>query len=379
MAWKEQTVMSQRLAFMEAARAPHVNFSELCRQYGISRKTGYKWLRRVQPEGSGAWEDRSHRPRHSPQQTDAALEAQILAVRQAQPDWGGRKIRRWLQDHGVAGVPAASTVTEILRRHHLLDAELAAQHRPWQRFERERPNQLWQMDFKGYFALGAGGSCHPLTVLDDHSRFLVGLQACANETFETVQAQLRGLFEHYGLPDQMLMDNGAPWGCALDMPHTILTAWLLRLDIGVSHGRPYHPQTQGKDERLHRTLQRELLRHHIWGTLPECQQRFDQWRATYNQERPHEALHLATPASCYQPSLRPFPVILPPIEYAPGDLVRKVDVLGKISFANRRIRVGKAFRHQEVGLRPLAADGEYAVYFCKQLIAQIDLREIPQC
>ena len=285
-----------------------------------------------------------------------------------------QRLKAYLERRGHDQLPSPSTITEILRRNDQIDAEEARKHRPFQRFEMEKPNQLWQMDFKGYFALEAGGYCHPLTVLDDHSRFLLGLKACPNETCKTVQEQLSGIFRCYGLPERMLMDNGAPWGDDANSRHTILTAWLIRLGVQTSHGRPYHPQTQGKDERLHRTLQDELLSRHTLANLPQCQLYFDDWRDGYNCERPHEALQMETPASHYQPSPRPFPEVLPPILYDPGDTVRKVDESGKIYFANRIFRVGRAFRHTPVGLRPTNVDGVYDVYYCHQKVAQVSLR-----
>jgi len=183
--------------------------------------------------------------------------------------WGGRKLAAWLQAHEHAVVPRPSTISEILRRHGRLQPATSQPHR-WRRFEHAAPNQLWQMDFKGHVPLGQGaGRLHPLTVLDDHSRFAIGLEACANERGATVQQRLIELFRRYGLPDRMLTDNGGPWGVSSQNPHTYtsltphtytsLTAWLLRLGIRISHGRACHPQTQGKDERFHRTLKAELL------------------------------------------------------------------------------------------------------------------------
>jgi transposase InsO family protein len=302
------------------------------------------------------------------------MEAKVLGVRSEYPAWGGRKIKRVLEDEKLEGVPAGSTITAILRRHEQIDAQEAQKHKPFQRFERAQPNELWQMDFKGYFALSSGGYCHPLTVLDDHSRFLLGLKACPNETFLTVQTQLSAIFEQFGLPERMLMDNGSPWGDDRENPYTILTTWLLRLDIATSHGRPRHPQTQGKNERLNRTLLDEVISRHSMATLQESQSAFDQWWQVYNYIRPHEALQLDTPAIHYQPSPRPFPKILPPITYDPDDLIRKVDEKGQISFHNHSFRVGKAFRHLPVALRPADTDGIFDIFFSKQKVAQISLR-----
>lgn len=350
MPWKETTPMSERKAFVGRALEADVNISALCREYGISRKTGYKWLARYRREGLAGLQDRSRRPRHSRAQTPPEVEQVILEARARHPVWGGRKLKRWLENRGYGAIPAASTITEILRRHGQLDAEEARKHAPFKRFEMEQPNDLWQMDFKGEFRVGDGGWCHPLTVLDDHSRFLLGLQACPNQTTETVQAQVTLLFRRCGLPTRMLMDNGPPWGASARCRYTRFTVWLLRLGIEVSHGRPFHPQTQGKDERLHRTLQLELLQHASFASLHDCQPAFDRWRALYNHERPHDALALDTPAARYQASPRPFLETLPPLTFPPGATIRKVNMSGSISFRGRAYRVGFAFRKQPVGL-----------------------------
>lgn len=375
MPWKEQSIVSLRTEFVHLAKQDGANISELCRRFGISRKTGYKWLKRHALGGRQALEDRSRRPRNSPRRTASSIEAKVVSVRQAHPTWGARKIQAWLR-HRDAPVPRSqNTVTAILHRYALIDPEEAKKHRPFQRFEMERPNELWQMDFKGYFALTQGGYCHPLTVLDDHSRFLLALRACPDETHQTVQAQLTTLFRHYGLPERMLMDNGSPWGDDASNPYTALTAWLIRLGVAISHGHPYHPQTQGKDERLHRTLNEELLSRHALPGLDACQQAFDPWRDMYNYERPHEAIGLQPPATRYAPSKRTLPEQLPPILYDTSDIVRKVDVTGRISFRNRIFRVGKAFRHQPVAIRPTEEDGEFSVYYCHEKVAQISLRD----
>jgi transposase InsO family protein len=371
MPWKAVTTMSQKSEFVHLAQLEGANLSQLCRQFGVSRRTGYKWLQRAR---EGTLEERSRRPHHSPGQTPPELEARVLAVREQHPAWGGRKIAAWLERAGYLGVPSPSTITQILHRAAQINPQESAKHRAFQRFEMARPNQLWQMDFKGYFGLGAGRYCHPLTVLDDHSRFLVGLRACPNETTQTVQTQLTAIFRRFGLPEGMLMDNGSPWGDDRDTPYTILGAWLLRLGIGIHHGHPFHPQTQGKDERLHRTLQAEVIARQSWEQLADWQTAFDVWEQVYNFERPHEALGLQVPASRYQPSCRPFPEVLPPIAYPSTDLVRKVNEHGKISFHNRDIRVGKAFRYAPVGVRATEEEGRWEVYFCAQRVAQIDLR-----
>ncbi len=375
MPWKETTTMSLRTEFIHFAKLEGANISRLCRRFGISRKTGYKWFKRYKEGGESGLADRSRRPHHSPRRSTEEIEKVVIGARQEHPAWGGRKIKAYLERKEKRRLPSPSTITEILRRNDQIDAEEALKHRPFQRFEMQQPNQLWQMDFKGYFALQEGGYCHPLTVLDDHSRFLVGLKACSNETGATVKEQLSGIFRYYGLPERMLMDNGSPWGYDIDNPNTRLTAWLMRLGVQISHGHPYHPQTQGKDERLHRTLKDELLSRNAFISLPQCQVHFDHWRDSYNYERPHEALDMLSPISRYQPSLRPFPEALPPILYDCGDIIRKVDEAGKISFRNHSFRVGKAFCFNPVALRPSQRDGDYDVLYCQQKVAKISFCE----
>ncbi len=373
MPWQESSVETLRQEFVMLAQQEGANIRELCRRFAISPATAYTLLARYRQEGADGLQDRSRRPHSSPTQTDPAMEAAVCAVRVAHPAWGGRKIRRSLLDQGVSALPAASTITDILRRHDLLDRRQAAHHRPWQRFEAAAPNELWQMDFKGHIAL-QHGRCHPLTVLDDHSRYCLALEACGDERTDTVQSRLIALFERYGLPWRMLADNGAPWGDG-GSRYTALTVWLLRLGIAVSHGRPYHPQTQGKEERFHRTLKAEVLAGEIFAHLAAAQAGFDRWRPRYNHERPHEALALATPGSRYAPSPRRYPARLPEIEYGPDDAVRKVQEDGEVSFANQVFRISKAFRGERVAIRPTPTDGMMAIYFMTHRIAQIDLRD----
>lgn len=363
MTWKAQDLMSLRLEFVRRAQAEDANVRALCREYQISPKTGYKWLDRYRDAGPEGLSDRSRRPHTSPRRTLPEREAQVLAARSDHPAWGGRKLAACLRAQGQEGVPSPSTITAVLRRHGRLPPRVRGASAVGGRFERERPNELWQMDFKGHFPLSGGGRCHPLTVLDDHSRFLIGLWACADERYPTVRACLEAAFRLYGLPERILCDNGSPWGDAADSPHTVLTAWLLRLGVKVSHGRPRHPQTQGKDERLHRTLGEELLSRRALGDLPESQRAFDEWRRSYNEERPHEALEDQPPSSRYRPSPEPFPEELPPLVYPDGDPTRKVDAFGKISWKGEAVRVGRAFQGERVALRRTEDPGRYLIYY----------------
>jgi len=373
MPWRELTVIDQREEFAKLALAPGENLSELCRRFGVSRSNGHKWLRRYLKEGREGLADRSRRPHRSPTQTAAIVEARVLRIRdESNNAWGGRKIAHVMKREGASMVPAMSTITEILRRHGKLEQRANEHPGPCQRFERAQPNELWQMDFKGDFALSRG-RCHPLTVIDDHSRYALCAQASGNQQDAATRQHLVAVFRRYGLPETMLMDNGSPWGDSGGGRFTAFSVWLMRLGVGVTHGRPYHPQTQGKDERLHRTMKAEIALDRLTD-LDQCQRAFDSWRHLYNHRRPHQAIGMATPSERYRPSHRAFPESLPPIEYGTGDIVRKVDKAGDISFKNRRIRLGKPFRGEWIALRSTTEDGVFSIHFCTHAIGTIDLR-----
>jgi transposase InsO family protein len=375
-AWNEvKQTMSFREEILSLSHQPGTNIRELCRRFKVSAKTFYKWLKRSKAEGQLGLKNRSRRPHRSPKRTETEVETRILSVRSEHPSWGARKIRRVLVNRVEVAVPANSTVHRVLQRNGAIDPMESKKHQAWQRFEHEAPNQLWQMDFKGWFPTLDQRRCNPLTVLDDHSRYVVCLQACLNQQTATVQNQLIDTFRRYGLPERMTMDNGAPWGNDLKHRYTPLTVWLIRLGIGISHSRPYHPQTQGKDERFHRTLDVDLLRWHQFRDISHVQNHFDQYRHVYNRERPHQALDLNVPASRYSISNRRFPEQLPAIEYDVGDIVRRVYEKGHFRFRGKRYPVGKAFYGYPIALRATTHDGIFNLFFCHQKIGQIDLHE----
>jgi transposase InsO family protein len=273
-------------------------------------------------------------------------------------------------------MPSVSTVGRILRRNDRISAAAGEASRHWQRFEHPSPNDLWQMDFKGDVALARGGRCYPLTVLDDHSRYNLLLAACPNQQRTTVLPRLWEVFGRYGLPRRMLMDNGAPWGVSHSPEcYTRLEVELLSLDIAVTHGRPHHPQTQGKEERFHRTLNVELLQHRQLVDLPEAQRAFDPWRQVYNHERPHDALGLATPASRYTPSCRNLPDPVEPPTYHDDDLVRSLNPVGQMQFHGRTYKLSEAFADRRIALRPTSTDGVWSVHFSRFEIAMLDERD----
>jgi transposase InsO family protein len=375
MPFKESSIMSQREEMCREALASGASKRAVFRRYGISPTTGHKWLMRYVEHGLAGLDDRSRRPKHSPRCTPAKLEEQVLALRAEHPCWGGRKLAKVLARRGLCGVPSPSTITAILRRHGRLDGPRAGEARDFQRFEYPEPNDLWQMDFKGHFAL-AQGRCHPLTVLDDHSRYSLEIGACGDERTATVQARLEDVFRRDGLPWRILADNGRPWGnCGGPERHTQLTVWLLDLDIGVIHGRPCHPQTQGKEERFHRTLKLELIDRKSFADLAQAQRGFDGWRDVYNHERPHEAIGMATPASRYRASDRPMPDKILPPDYEPGAHVRKVESTGRFYFMGRTLRFSKAFAGRAIALRPTDDDGIFSLCYRRHVLAQVDLRQ----
>ena len=376
MPWRVVSVVSERAEFVRQAESGVVSFRELCRRFGVSTPTGYKWLRRYQSEGVAGLEDRSRRPVRSPSRTTPELEKAVCDVRREHDTWGGRKIRAVLLGRGLDQVPAASTITGILRRNGLI-TEPDRTREAMTRFERAAPNELWQMDFKGHFPI-SGGRCHPLTVLDDHSRFNLCLAACHNEQRTTVTSLLEATFTRYGMPITMLMDNGSPWGGGPHHRHTRLTLWLMRLGINVKHSRPYHPQTLGKDERFHATLNLEVIKTRAqWRDLPQVQGAFDQWRDIYNFERPHEGIGMAVPADRYQPSSRSFPDPLPPINYPDHYQVRKVQQNGILHFQGHELRVPKVLIGEPVALRPTTTDGTWTLLYVHQPMATINLTTNP--
>ena len=376
MPFRECSLVSQREEFCRLAVQPGSDVRALCRRFGVSPTTGYKWLHAYRDHGVAGLSDGSRRPHHSPGRTPDDLEARVMAVRLEHPAWGGRKIRRVLENEGLAHPPAASTITQIIRRHGALGGPGAGEARGFVRFEHAEPNALWQMDFKGAFALERG-QCHPLTVLDDHSRYSLAIGACGDQQGETVRARMESVFRRYGLPWRILTDNGPPWGSAGHGEHSRLSVWFMDLGIGVVHGRPYHPQTQGKEERFHRTLKAELLDGRAFRTLAEAQAAFDAWRPVYNAKRPHEALGLRTPADRYRMSPRPMPDSIAPPDYEPQSAVRTVDATGRIAFKGRSLRTSKAFAGKRVALRATEQDGLFDICYRTHRLGQIDLRHDP--
>ena len=363
--------MEQREEFVRLSLLEGANRRELCRRFGISAETGYKWLRRWSA-GETELRDHSRRPHRSPSQTRPALEERVLALRDAHPAWGARKLAARLERESISA-PAASTVHAILRRNERV-IETAGQGAPLTRFEKALPNQLWQMDFKGWVKLTNGSRCHPLTVVDDHSRYLVCLKACAGQTEAMVRGHLETVFGHHGLPEAMFVDNGSPWGGGPAERWTRFGVWLLKLGVrvlaqpAVSSAKPGQERTVASHVEPGSAVDDELSRAAGGAT------RVRRLVAHLYGERPHEALAMAVPADRYRPSLRPMPARLMEPEYDEGDIVRKVGTTkAYIQFKGRLWPVGQAFFGERVAIRQRGADGHYGIFFGAHRIGAIDL------
>src|SRR5262245_28004905 len=229
---------------------------------------------------------------------------------------------------------------------------------------------------KAHVPLATSCLLHPLTVLDDHSRFAVVLAACADERTETVRTQLIAAFRRYGLPEAIITDNGSPWGDGPGSPYTPLGVWLIEHDIRISHSRSYHPQTMGKDERFHRTLKADVLSRGPFVDLAAAERAFERWRMVYNTQRPHEAIDMAVPINRYQPSPREYLETIAPFEYAPGDIVRRVQQGGQVYLLGRVAKVSKAFSGKAIAFRPTIQDGIFDAFFRTEMIATVDIRTL---
>jgi transposase InsO family protein len=367
MAWRTAQVKDQRIEFVVAMSRKENSMVQLCQEFAISRPTGYRWWRRYQQAGVAGIEERSRRPRRSPGRTPAALEQRVVELRQQRPDWGARKLQYLLAGEKVR-LPAG-TIHRILLRYDLVreqDRHPAAV----QRFERAAPNQLWQMDFKG--PKGWDHGVGPLSVLDDHSRYAPVLQATGDTREESVRETLAATFADCGLPDEMLMDHGCPWWNGQGARGwTRLTVWLMKQDIALHFGRYRHPQTQGKVERLHRSMTAALLRR---GT-PAAEHRqawLDQFRYEYNFVRPHQALGMRTPSQLWRKSTRPYQPSPAAWSYPSGFETVEVTPHGQIRVQGRYYWVSGALAGEQLGA--VEAEGRLLLYFRRTLVHELDLQ-----
>jgi transposase InsO family protein len=370
MPWGVKTVEEKREEFVLAARE-RGNITAACQEFGITRRTGYKWLGRANAaEAGSAWSsDESRAPKHVANKTRAEKEALILEVRAENPAWGGKKIRQVLENEGYDALPCVRTCSNILKRNGCIEEEESRKHQPWQRFERERCNELWQADFKGDFALGDGSRCFPLTTLDDHTRFSIMVDPKPNTL--GVKDSFEQAFYTYGMPDAILSDNGCQFA-GFKGGYTSFERWLMDHDVLPIHGRIMHPQTQGKIERFHRTMNQELLRHHTFSDLDDATAQLAAWRRRYNEERPHEALGMKPPAQLYVPSTREYRSVTKPFEYSGEYPVRKTNNWGYLRFGPVRFFLSETMADQHLEIRPGLQEDTFLLCYRNFVIAQVD-------
>lgn len=366
MPWKNVTLMEEINRFVILARSDRFTVTELCEQFGISRKTGYKHLERYAADGLKGLQARSHRPHQFPQRTDEAVEALILAERRLHRTWGPKKLHKILEvKHGIESPPARSTIGEILRRHGLSVRRRRAPGAycalndgltvPTQ------PNEVWTVDFKGWFLLGDGQRCDPLTVCDRYSRYVLACQARDNQQFKDTWFAFRSLMRQAGLPDVIRVDLGSPFASiGLGRLSQLSIAWIEQ-GIAVEFTRPASPQDNGSHERMHRDLKAEATQPPS-ANLAAQQRRFERWQYTYNHERPHEALAQQRPAEFYQPSSRRFNEHDKPLIYPADYEVQVISASGHLAHAGQHYHVGEAFADKRVGLH-LNAAGQTELHF----------------
>ena len=365
MPWREASPMTERIRFVLDHKLGVYTMTELCHRYGVSRKTGYKWLRRFEDDGFDGLRDRSRRPHSCPHRTpDECVEA-IIEKKKRHPSWGAKKIvPRLKKRHPHLTWPAISTGSAILERHGLVKPKRRSTkrgHPGRPDTPMDRPNAIWTIDYKGQFKTKNGLYCYPLTVADGHSRFLLGCQGYLSPLQVNTKKTMTAIFREFGLPDIIRSDNGTPFASNAIGRISRLSAWWIRLGVYPELIEPAHPEQNGRHERMHRTLKAETARPPA-GNLSAQQRRFNRFRSEYNEERPHEALGQETPASVYRPSDRPFPEKEPDIEYPGHYEVRRVSRNGGIRWHFNWVNVSHVLEEEYVGLEEVD-DGLWNVYF----------------
>lgn len=371
MSWGERTVEQMREEFVRRVLAKEASKSALCREYGISRVTGDKWIERFQDGESMA--DRSRAPKNCPGRTSAEIESEIVRIRQSHPVLGAVKLRKIMLNAGYTDLPCARTFNTIFQRHGLISKEDSLAATPYQHFEKEVPNEMWQADFKGYFRMENGHRCHPLNIIDDCSRFNLCIEALENETFNAVKPVTDRVFREYGLPFSFLCDNGNPWGTAQSLGYSRFEVWLMELGVLTLHGRPRHPQTQGKEERFNRSFTRECLKGRSFADNGQAQKCFDEYRIFYNEVRPHFSLDLDVPAKRYTSSSRQMPDHIADWEYSSEYQLCKVKETGYFAYKGQGYFLSEAFAGKTIAVRASHLPGQITLIFRQFKIGRIDL------
>lgn len=367
MPWKDKTVEELRKEFVEAAKNSS-NFSLLCREFGISRATGYKWLKRY--ENDENLSDRSKRPKVTANKTPAQIEAEIIKTRMAHPGWGAKKIKISLENKGITN-PCAKTVNNILNRHGCISKEESVKHKAFIRFEKERCNEMWQTDFKGEFKMRNGKYCYPLDIFDDHSRFVIRIKP-SESTSNLVIPTFREAFFEYGMPESILSDNGVQFA-GFRQGYTQFEKWLMDHDVLPIHGRIKHPQTQGKIERFHRAMNQELLKHYTPTDIADAERVLNDWRDCYNNDRPHEALGMKCPSDVYVASQRMYRDEVEKYEYSGKYHVIKVNSWGYVRFDQKQIYLSETMVGERIEFRPTPGGETFVACYRNFAIAEFDV------
>lgn len=364
MPWERKTVEDLREEFVLAAEQ-NDNFSAVCRAFGVTRKTGYKWLERY--SSKQRLTDRSRAPKTVSNRTSEDMELLIVQVRLENPGWGSRKIAESLRRSGIANVPCDKTVNNILNRYGCISEEESLKRIPFHRFEKEHCNEMWQTDFKGDFPLADGSRCFPLTILDDCSRLSIKIDPKPNTL--GVTDSFKEAFYAFGMPNSVLSDNGWTFK-GLHGGYTHFEKWLMDHDVLPIHGRIKHPQTQGKIERFHRTMKSELLKYNQYENMEAANKGLQAWRIKYNEERPHEALGMKCPSEVYVPSNRKYTDAVEKYEYSGQFHVIKVNNWGYVRFSKWQIYLSETLVNGYIEFRPNPLGDSFSAYYRNFKIAE---------
>ena len=370
MPWRYETVSQTRKEFVERVLRKEKSKSALCREYGISRPTGDKWINRYL--NGESLDDRSRKPFKTANKISEDMECLIVSQRHKEPAIGAVKIHKMLTDEGVCDLPSVSTINNVLHRNGLITKAASLAATPYKRFEKENPNDMWQADFKGNYRMQNGLRCHSLSIIDDCTRYCLCADAKENERLDSTYASFEAVFREFGLPKVLLCDNGNPWGASQSTAITKFEVRLMELGILTIHIRAVHPQTQGKVERFNRSFKNERLRFHTPKDIFEAQEQRLEYREFYNNKRPHFALNLDTPASHYKHSEIKYPEKIERWDYPYGTEVHKVKSSGYITFQGQGYFLSEGLTNKEIGILPSDDDGVFNVIFRQFRVAKID-------
>lgn len=373
MPWGRKTVSQMREEFVKDVLLQVKSKSALCREYNISRPTGDNWVKKYL-RGEGL-DDESRRPIHTPKKTADAVEEAIVAYREEHPAIGALKILRVLENKGLSNLPSAKTVNNILKRRGLITVEASRAATPCRRFEKSVPNEMWQADFKGHFLMNDGERCHPLNIVDDYSRYNLCCHPQRSETPEETQPVMIRLFKEYGMPFSFLCDNGNPWGTVQSTGYSRFEVWMMEHGVLVLHGRARHPQTQGKDESFNRSMTRELLKRATIADLSDAERQFSQYRAFYNNERPHHALGLETPSQRYEKSTCEYSDTIRRWEYPERCEIRRVKKTGFFTYGGQGYFLSEGFGGKEIAIRPSRTPNCISLFFRQFRIGRINVEK----